>query len=585
MRHRGPDGSGFSIKGNWSLGMNRLAIQDVEKGQQPFGSKDGKVTVVCNGEIYNWKDLRKELEALGHQFSTRCDAEILPAAWQEWGTGMFLRLNGMFALAIQDGERLVLARDRCGQKPIYYTSGGNLVFSSEIKGLVAAGVGREADPSALMSYLMLRYVPEPRTVYRGIVLLPAGTWMEVGSREITRYWQPAFTERRTNYREAVDELKGLVESAISRSSQPDVPMAAYLSAGVDSSLLVRQMQEQGRAFQTVSIGFGAENDETPEAEAFAKRLGLEHHPVVCSPMDLDSMPRVVSQMERPVGDLLTIAFDKLASVTRGLGCPVAVGGEGADELFGGYSFHKQHALCERLGPVVTRMIGLGIRKAPLEILNRVSEFPAAFGQASRAKVADFFHGYGEADSWWRGVGLRTLFTPEELAALLSPELLQTLPDLPDVPGAQTDVERHLGYQFSGWLQDWALIRQDKNAMAHSVEYRAPFLDSELLDFSFSIPTSWKISWRADKKIWRGLAPAGFIQREKQPFYLPIEREEWRLALQPWIEEAFGPGGLERTGWFRDGSLRRLKDMALRGGDFYQLKQLASLVILHLHICE
>ncbi len=589
MLHRGPDGRALSEENGWSLGMNRLAIMDVQNGQQPFISNDGRVRAYCNGEIYNWQELRAELEKKGHTFHTQCDCEVIPAGWQEWGTGLFLKLNGMFALVIQEGDRIVLARDRCGQKPLYYKNSDGFIFSSEIRGLRAVTGRAEVDPSALHEYFMLRYVSEPRTLYRDIRMLPAGSYYESHTNEISSYWRPEFSERLHSYEDAVDQLESLTQEAVARTLKSDVPSAVYLSAGVDSSLLAQEIKNQGASPQTISIGFGADSDEVREAASFAASLGMPNYSVQCRAEDLSSLPRVAAQMERPVGDLLTIAFDKLASTTHSLGYKVAIGGEGADELFGGYSFQKSHALFESLGPIVTKAAALGVKSAPVGLLDKLAAFPAHLGSSGRAKVADFLWGYAQADEWWRGIGLRTLFTPVELADLLSPDVLESLPDLPHYAGAQSDVERHLCYQFDGWLQDWSLIRQDKNAMAHSVEYRAPFLDTQLIDFSFRLPIEWKLSLRLDKRIWRDMAgkriAANVSGRAKQPFYLPLEQEAWRRVLWPWIDEALSPNGLQSTGWFLEDGLQRLRKKAELTNEFLPLKQLASLAILYLHISQ
>ena len=584
QEHRGPDGSGFKLgaEGGFSLGMNRLAILDLKDGMQPF-ERNG-VTTVCNGEIYNWRALRAELEQQGYEFRTQCDCEVLPAAWLEWREEMFLRLNGMFAMAILDGDDLILARDRCGQKPLYYSSEAQL-FSSEIRGLSAVGVPLKPDPHVLHRYLMLRYVPEPETFWQGIRLVPAGHFLRWG-KVPEPYWEPKFSsERRTDYQEGIKELERLSLRAVERCLQADVPVAAYLSAGVDSSLLLEQINRLGGEVQAVGLGFGARSDETTAAAEFARSLGIKFSRVELDPTSLRELPRVVGQMERPVGDLLTLAFDAMAERVSGLGAKVVLGGEGADELFGGYSFQKIPALCDRLPPALLRTLGWGLKRTPGRILDYFSEFPAALGRSGQERVATFLAEFARSSDWWKGVGLRALFTSRELEMLLIPDLIIGLPELRGERDSSTLGERHLVHQFEGWLQDWSLIRQDKNTMAHAVESRAPYLDNELIDFSFQIPEEWKYRLRQDKRIWRDMAGRSLdpkvSNRSKQPFYLPLEDPLWLREFWNLLDGTLP--ALEETGWFRENALSALRQRAKQSGEFLPLKQLAALAILSLHI--
>ena len=529
MVHRGPDGEGEFHQGAIHLGMRRLAILDRQHGGQPFVSDDGAVRVFCNGEIYNFRELRCELEDLGYCFQSECDCEILPHAWQAWGKGMLDRLNGMFAIALYDAttESLFLARDRCGQKPLYYCDGGGeFLFSSEIRGLLAAGVSAEPNPSQLQRYLNLRYVPEPQTFFKGVQTLGAGHFLEVAldgsSSAPQRWWDvpmpPPFDGTAA---QAVDELDRLTRSAVELTLQSDEPIAAYLSAGVDSSLLAQYIKEAGGDVRTLSIGFGAKSDESAEAEAFAGQLGFAHQRVICTAEDLAALPRVVAQMERPVGDALILAFDQLAARTASLGCKVAIGGEGADELFGGYSFHSAMLSAGKLGGVGRSFTASALSVTPAGLINRLAQFPADLGAEGRKKIVRYLRGFGAVSGYRKGVDLRTLFDVSEWDTLIHPDHRADISD-PDFDFSGDLLDRHLRYQFREWLQDWAIIRQEKNSMAHSLEYRMPFLDHRLIEFAFSLPNDWKIHGRSDKWIWRQLAarklPDAITHRPKQPFY-------------------------------------------------------------------
>ncbi|NWK57278.1 asparagine synthase (glutamine-hydrolyzing) [Verrucomicrobiaceae bacterium N1E253] len=591
MQHRGPDGEGEYHHGAVHLGFRRLAILDRQHGDQPMFSPDGRVRVVCNGEIYNHRELREELELLGCVFHTSCDCEVLPQAWQVWGEGMLDRLNGMFALVVDDADRdcLFIARDRCGQKPLYYSEqDGMFRFASEIRGLIASGVKGEPHPGVLEDYLRLRYVPEPLTFFKDVFTLPAGHCMRVLSdgsvSGLRRWWSVPGPERFDGTPEqAVDLLDQVTRRAVERTLLSDEPVAAYLSAGVDSSLLASYIKELGGDVRTVSIGFGAASDESDDAEAFAGFLGFSHERVLCSAGDLVELPRVVRQMERPVGDALVLAFDRLASHTASMGCKVAIGGEGADELFAGYSFHSTMLAADRLGGLGRQTAAGVLAYAPSWVLNRLARFPADIGSEGRQKVVRYLRGFDALTVEQKGVNLRSLFESDELSDLLLAERADTGAVRRQV-GECDLLDDHLRYQFSDWLQDWAIIRQEKNSMAHSLEYRMPFLDHELIELAFSLPNDWKLHGRQDKWIWRQLAarklPELVSRRQKQPFYFPLETYASSELFRGFVDDCLSEQAVKQRGYFSWGAVQGLKQSADAGG-FLPLKKIMSLVILEL----
>ncbi len=587
LHHRGPDSRGSFEAGSFRAGMTRLAILDREGGSQPFTSPDGRVSAVCNGEIYNWQSLRRQLDERGHKFHTRCDCEILPAAWLEWGTDMVQRFEGMFALAVydRDKESLFLARDRCGEKPLYLTTHGPLKFASEIKALRALGVSLAPDPSRLGTWLSLRYLPEPATLFQGIETLPAAHSLTVnssGSRTLNRYWSPPQCDLATDEAKSVDELDELVRSSVEKSLQSDVPVAAYLSAGVDSSLLTHYIKDLGGDVKTVSIGFGADSDETPEALAFAKSLGLPHAPTQLQPEALNELPRVIHQMDRPVGDPLILAFDHLAAHTSALGCKVALGGEGPDEHFAGYSFQKAYATVAAAGPLKRAAMTLALNAAPTPLLNRLAKFPADLGRSGRAKITNYLRSFATRSTFQQVTGLHTLFEPHEISRALHPDLRDSqVAHVPDLALGHSPLDTALRSQYDSWLPDWSLIRQDKNTMAHSLEYRAPFLNHRIIDFAFAQPDHFKVSPSSDKHLWRQLAARHLspevTHRAKQPFYLPLESPAWRQPLLALAREVLSPENLARHRWIDPAFVASYQSPT----DFLPLKQLASLIILHL----
>lgn len=596
LAHRGPDGCADYHDRQLHLGMRRLAILDRQRGQQPFSGRDGTIQAIFNGEIYNFRALRDELENLGYQFHSDCDGEIIPHAWQEWGLGMLARFNGMFAIAIYDRDagKLILMRDRCGQKPLYYWhSGGQFLFASEIKGILSArelGVMAKPDVAQLEQYLSLRYVTEPGTFFQGIATLPAGHYMEVPLASVStppvarRWWDVPEPEPFDGTPgQAVDLLDGMVKGAVERVIQSDEPLACYLSAGVDSSLLAAYVKELGGDVTTLSMGFDGISDESEEAGNFSKQLGFENHRVVCRGDDLARLPQVVSQMESPVGDALILAFDRLASRTSELGCRVALGGEGADELFAGYSFHSAMLKAESLGSAGRNIAAATLSCLPRTLLNRLAQFPADLGREGLAKTIRYLRSYGQLSAAQKGLDLRTLFERAECNRLLHPDHRHRS-DPSDFDWRGDSLDRHLRYQFRGWLQDWAIIRQDKNGMAHSLEYRMPFLDHHLIEFAFSLPNNWKIKGGVDKWIWRQLAakklPKAITRRAKQPFYFPLEEYAKSPIFQDYLNDCLSKDVIERRGYFCPDAVRHLIAHADQG-EFLPMKKMMSLIILEL----
>ncbi len=591
LRHRGPDGTGTFSTQNFNVGMTRLAILDLANGAQPFASPNKRVQVVCNGEIYNWKELRTQLRRSGHRFHTECDCEILPAAWIEWGEKMFSKLVGMFAIALHDQRTrtLYLGRDRCGEKPLYYSTQGPFRFASEVKALAKMGVPLRPEAAYLSTWLSLRYLPEPKTLFQNIETVPAAHYLKIPASEkptLTRYWEPSHRDPMAfdkDIKTSVAELDKLTRSAVERALQADVPVATYLSAGVDSSLLAHYVKDLGADVTTVSIGFGAGSDETTEAARFAKSLALPHHSRNLTPDCLEDLPRVIAQMERPVGDALIMAFDRLASHTSSLGCKVALGGEGPDEHFAGYSFQKAYQRAKQLGAIGRQSAAAALQLAPGKLLDLTSQFPASLGGSGRKKVVSYLKNFSKTSEFERITGLHTLFESTEISEFLHPSLREEQQDATPTLAARrgSPLDTPLRSQYQSWLPDWSLIRQDKNAMAHSLEYRAPFLDHRIIDFAFEQPDSYKISGRQDKFLWRELAakhlPKEVTQRVKQPFYLPLEQDDWRTKLITLAREILSRENLAHHNWLSYDAVAPL----FSAREFLPLKKLASLLILQL----
>jgi len=599
LRHRGPDGAGRMEDGRhgFSMGMCRLSIIDLHSGDQPIYNENRTLAICYNGEVYNYVELRAELEQRGHSFRTRTDTETILHAYEEWGEECLSRLNGMFAFAIHDlaGGETFFARDRCGQKPFYYhRSGGRFVFASEIKALLQCPlVPRACNLPAIDPYLALRYVPEPQTMFEGIFTLPAAHCARLSPRgdfSVRRYWDVDLGRPRRSA-DWEGETEVLLRDAVRLTMRSDVPVVGYLSAGVDSSLLVALMAQHSSRVNTYSIGFGAPGDETPAAAETARLLGTNHHEIICRPEDLAQLPRVVYQMDRPVGDALIVAFDKLAEGAA-RDAKVVISGEGADEVFAGYSFHSVIPLAEAYHQLVPAFVHERVampllRGLPVDFLNRFFVFPAKLGREGKARLVDFMGHYRNRNIFENYMALKTLWSHEQRRALYAPAFKERateswVPPVRDRRGSFLD--RLLKLQWDEWLQDWCIIRQDKNAMAHSLEVRLPFLDHRLIELGFELPAALKNNGRRDKIIERRIAakllPPVVTRRKKNPFFLPMEFFFEHREIADLIDDTLSEESVRRRGYFDPAYVAALRGR-MQGREFVHLKQVMSLVILEL----
>ena len=611
--HRGPDGEGRYDKPEqrFHMGMRRLSIIDLTGGSQPIFNEDETLAIVLNGEIYNYKELRVELEAAGHIFRTRSDTETILHGFEQWGfQGVLGRLNGMFAFCIHSAVTggFWIARDRTGQKPLYYhAAGGRFLFASEAKSLLQSQyVPRRCNTAAIDPYLTLRNVPEPATMFEGIFTLPAAHGMHHradGSFEIARYWDCPLHDGQSYGSDAgyAEEFEALFEDSIRLVMRSDVPVGAYLSGGVDSSLVVAAMMKHAASVNTYSIGFNSPIDETQDAAETAAFLGTRHHTIHVEPADFDLLPDIVHHMDRPVGDALIIAFYKLAQgAAKDL--KVVLGGEGADECFAGYDFHKKILLAQKLGPLAP-LAGLAVQAMPHALLNHFFKFPADLGSQGKKRGVDFLKNYPRRHLMANFYALRTLWAEDERRDVYTPafksyacatwiphEREPFQPSLSTVPRA-TDapfLDRLLRLQYDEWLQDWALIRQDKNTMAHSLEYRLPFLDHRLIELAQRLPAHLKINRGTDKWIERQLADKYFVGmaknkpngRPKIPFYLPLDFFFQHPQFRRLVDDTLSESQLKARGYFDPARVAALiQRMETR--EFIYLKQVMSLVILEL----
>jgi asparagine synthase (glutamine-hydrolysing) len=536
LAHRGPDGEGVHVDGPLGLGHRRLSIIDLsEAASEPMTNEDGSLWLVFNGEVYNFRDIRKSLEAR-HRFRSRSDGEVILHLYEEKGDASVAELDGMFAFALWDARkrRLLLARDRAGKKPIFYHDGPKLfAFASEVKALLAhPGVPHERDPGALPLFLTYGYVPTPGTFYRGIRALPPGHLMTVtesGAEPPQRYWRARFSSSGKaplsgmTDREAKERFRSLLRAAVERRLVADVPLGAFLSGGLDSSTVVALMAEtaSGRV-KTFTIGFAGqtEYDERAHARVVAERFGTEHTEFVVEPKALDLVDRLVWHHDGPFGDSSAVPTYLLSELTR-TKVTVALNGDGGDEVFAGYLRLYGGALSERVPRwafrVAAALLGLlpepADRKHPLRFAKR-------FAEAGALPLLE------------RYLRWNAYFT-EDLPGLLRGEiaaprdrsrLLESF-RASYAAGEGSTLARLLQLNFETYLLDDLLVKMDRMSMAHGLEARSPFLDTSVVEFGASLPDRLRMRFGRGKILLRramkGILPESILTRGKMGFGAPL----------------------------------------------------------------
>lgn len=558
---RGPDDAGMFIEKNIGLAMRRLAIIDVAGGHQPVTNEDQTLIAVCNGEIYNFRELRADLEKKGHRFASQSDTEILPHLYEEKGEHFLDELNGMFALALWDAKnrRLLLARDRMGKKPLYYLHDpAKLIFGSELKALLAhPETERKIDPLSLQKYLAYEYLPAPRAIFQGIEKLPAAhyaLWQD-GKLAVKPYWDIPMVPKNGSpktFAQAQEELLHLLRQAIRRRLISDVPLGAFLSGGIDSSAIVALMTEMLPATQvkTFSIGFMEQSyDESKHARQIAEHFGTDHREeVLQASAMLNILPEVFNFLDEPLGDDSILPTYLLSKHTRS-SVTVALGGDGGDELLAGYQTFLASPWADRY-----QKIPAGVRRNLIEPMIR--SLPAQTGYFSLDfKLKQFIRGASSPlplrHLLWTGS-----FNALELARLLqqpiAPEELYSEAGryFPPERNPQGNGELYLYQKL--YLQDDILTKVDRASMACSLEVRAPFLDKEVVEFLSPLPYSWKLRGCTTKALLKGAMkkklPSKIRNRSKQGFALPTA--QWiKKDLKEKVFATLHPAKIKREGWF------------------------------------
>jgi asparagine synthase (glutamine-hydrolysing) len=540
LAHRGPDGEGGHVDGPVALGHRRLSIIDLsEAASEPMMNEDGSLWLVFNGEIYNFREIRRALEAR-HRFRSRSDGEVILHLYEEKGNASVAELDGMFAFALWDARRrrLLLARDRAGKKPLFYHDGpGLFAFASEMKALFAPpGLPHERNPEALPLFLTYGYVPTPGTFYRGIRALPPGHWMsvgEAGAEEPKRYWRARFGSGRQGAAgdremgmtdgEAEERFRALLRQAVERRLVADVPLGAFLSGGLDSSTVVALMSEAaGGRVKTFTIGFAGhtEYDEREHARVVAERFSTEHTEFVVEPKALDLVDRLVWHHDGPFGDSSAVPTYLLSELTR-TKVTVALNGDGGDEVFAGYLRLYGGALSERVPRVAFRAAAalLGLLPEPADRKHPL-RFAKRFAEAGSLPLLERYlrwNAYFAAD-------LPTLLKPELAASLDRERLLESF-RASYAAGEGSTLARLLQLNFETYLVDDLLVKMDRMSMAHGLEARSPFLDTAVVEFGASLPDRLRMRFGKGKVLLRramkGILPESILTRGKMGFGAPL----------------------------------------------------------------
>jgi asparagine synthase (glutamine-hydrolysing) len=564
--HRGPDSGGEHLDGPVALAARRLSIVDLDHGDQPIASEDGSCVVVQNGEIYNYPELRVELERAGHRFRTHCDTEAIVHLYEEHGVAFAGRLRGMFAIAVWDASRrrLVLARDRYGIKPLYYrSSGGELRFASELRSLPRG----EIDLEALEAFLAFNSIPAPYSIFRDVRKLPAGhvlVWEAGGTVAIERYARPgplpADELREGDEAELVEELRARLRDSVRAHLLADVPVGVLLSGGVDSAALAAiAAQETADPVHTFTIGFEERSfDERADARRVAERYGTNHHELLVRPDPEQLLRALAEAFDEPFADssaLPTYLVSRLASEH----VKVALSGEGGDELFGGYYTYAADLLAERFG-AAARLARPLVEALPSSSRRASLDYRAKrFVRAAHLAPLERHHGWKE------------IFSPEARAEITG---RQSAFDPVDVyrdryreTGDADGLARLQDVDFGIYLVDDLLVKTDRASMAHSLEARVPFLDPAVTNLAFALPARHRVRGLSKKVLLRKavepLLPREVVHGRKRGFSIPAAA--WlRGELAPFARETLSSATLERQGFFRPAAVGRVLDEHVAG---------------------
>ncbi len=593
MKHRGPDSEGLWTDETVALGMRRLSVIDLHTGEQPVYSEDKSVVVMMNGELYNYREVRADLEKRGHKFVTSSDTEILPHLYEEYGEAMLDEINGMFAFALWDKrkQKLMIARDKFGEKPLYYgVFDGKLIFASEPKVLLAnSAVKAEINLDSLRQYLSFDYIPAPNSIYKGISKLPAAHFLTVEKGEIKtrRYWNLTWEKKATKSLESsAEELRELLADAVRMRLVADVPLGILLSGGVDSSTVAAfATQFSSEKVKTFSIGFEEDSfDESKFARQVATHLQTEHYEEKLSvEKAADLISEIGTWLDEPMSDGSLIPTFLLSKFVR-KHVTVALGGDGGDEIFAGYPMYFAHKVANFYGKVPqflrNGLIEPIVNNLPVSNKNLSFDYKAKrFVAASKYDLVTRHH------SWFGSFSIdeqQKLLTKDVLSQT-SNDIYKGAKDLLEICDAENDIEKMQFLDLNFYMAEDILTKVDRASMAVSLEVRAPFLDPRVAQFAASIPLEYKLKGNKGKYILKKavepLLPKNILHRPKKGFGIPIA--EWlKGRLNPLMHELLDAKRLKNQGLFNEKFVQKLiKEHETNAASHH--KQLWTLLVFQL----
>jgi len=594
MKHRGPDSEGLWTGDAVALGMRRLSIIDLQTGEQPFWNEDKTVVVVMNGEIYNFRELRSELEKRGHAFQSQSDTEVLPHLYEEHGDAMVEHLNGMFVFALWDLRRkkLLIARDRFGEKPLYYgTFDGKLIFASEPKVLLEhPSVNAEINTNALRQYLSFDYVPAPDSIYKGVSKLPAAhlLTLEKGEVKTRRYWNLSFHKNGNTptVEQAAKELREIISDAVRMRLVSDVPLGILLSGGVDSSTVAAfAAQHAAEKIKTFSIGFEEDSfDESKFARSVAEHLQTEHYE---EKLSVEKAANLISEigtwLDEPMSDGSLIPTFLLSRFVR-KHVTVALGGDGGDEIFAGYPMYFGHKVAN-VYDAIPKFLRRGliepvVNNLPVSTRNLSFDYKAKrFVAASKYDLVTRHH------SWFGSFSIdaQTDLLAKDVLAATSNDIYKGAKDLLKITDAATEIEQMQFLDMNFYMAEDILTKVDRASMAVSLEVRAPFLDPRVAEYAASLPLEYKLKGNKGKYILKkaveDLLPKEILKRPKKGFGIPIA--EWlKGRLNPLLHDLLAPERLKNQGLFDAAFVQKLIKEHEAGAASHH-KQLWTLLVFQL----
>lgn len=569
MKHRGPDDEGFYVNGPIGLGHRRLSIIDLKTGHQPISNEKENCWLIFNGEMYNFKEHRGELKKKGHRFKTRTDAEVVLHLYEEYGTGCLEHIRGMFAFAIWDAakKRLFLARDRLGQKPLYYRANNKrIIFGSEIKAIMAdAEIPRKVDPHSLSHFLTFQYVPSPRTMFEGIKKLPPAHYLicENGDVKIERYWSLSYSNTlNIDETEAIERFRELFEEAVSLRLISDVPLGVFLSGGVDSSVVASTMARlSDQPIKTFSVGFSNSRfNELPYAAKLARRLGAEHHSFVVKPDCLDILPKLIRHYNEPFADpsaIPTYYVSKMAKTK----VTVALNGDAGDEAFAGYDRY----ITNKIASYYDRLPE-GLRNFIMNRASRFSDLPEKNSYPEKIKRYIKTLSSPPVERYVRWMASyteemkQTLFSNNFKKSVGGTDSVALMKTWSDGTSSPDEVAWALYLDTMTYLPDDLLVKVDVASMANSLECRSPFLDHKVLEFVAALPSDFKLRGFKRKYLlkeaFRYELDDELLNRKKSGFSVPIS--EWfKGELKSYIKEVLLDSKAKKRGFFSKDAVEKL----------------------------